>query len=449
MLTPQRFDIRHWQLGKFGLYIIASTGPFGSAAAQFILSLVLLRTISTAQFGAFSFLLIAAQLSWGAWSALFCAPLPVLLSRADGPGHAAQLATLFTANLAGAGLAFVAFVGIGIALGLSWLSAGLFAGFGAAALVRWFARAYAYATGTPLRTAASDLTYSGIILAGTPLIWRFGDSSLALAWGLSLVAVCAAFLPFGRTFLVGQFGRFDRTSLGGYGAVWREHSRWSLLGVVTTEATANAHVYIVTLLSGASAFAPLAASALLIRPITVAMNALTEFERARLARQIGTRDIGGAQGSVRFFRWALIATWIGTAVLTALLLGYAPGLVFPARYDRGFLAVGATLWMAVAAIRLLRVPESCLLQAAGEFRPLAFASVWSSGVSVVAVLLLLALSGPLWSILGILLGEAAFAAWIWREARRWLAAAHGPPPIDIDQFVASVALEPSPVPDAS
>jgi hypothetical protein len=42
-----------------------------------------------------------------------------------------------------------------------------------------------------------------------------------------------------------------------------------------------------------------------------------------------------------------------------------------------------------------------------RFRPLAFASVLSSGVSVLAVTVFPSRAGPVWSIAGISLGEAA------------------------------------------
>jgi hypothetical protein len=66
------------------------------------------------------------------------------------------------------------------------------------------------------------------------------------------------------------------------------------------------------------------------------------------------------------------------------------------------------------------MPESCFLRAGGRFRPLAFASASSSVVSVVGVSVLLVTGGPLWSIVGILLGEAVFAAWVWRQRGAWL-----------------------------
>ena len=159
-------------------------------------------------------------------------------------------------------------------------------------------------------------------------------------------------------------------------------SSWSLTEVVTTEATVNAHAYLVTFFFGPAAFAPVAASALIIRPIGVVMNAVTDFERPDLARQIDDSRLGGVMRSIRAFRVVLIAAWVATAIAAAGLMTYAPGLIFPSHYHSAYLAIGAALWMAVAGIRLLRTPEGTLLQAAGAFRSLAYASIGSSVVSV-------------------------------------------------------------------
>jgi hypothetical protein len=406
---------------RIGLYAATTIGPVAAAASQFLLSLVLLRQLTPAAFGTFSFLLVAVQLSWGIWSALFCAPLPVVLARHNGTNRTALVEAIFSANLLGAAGLLVLFGCMGLVVGLTGKSAALFAAFGTASVLRWFGRSYAFATGTPMRSVASDLTYSGLLTAGALVTAVHGDPTLAYTWGSLLVATCMGFVPFGRLYLTSQFAKPRAGWLRHYAPIWREHSRWALLGVVSTEATANAHVYIVTALRGPSEFAPLAASALLIRPITVAMNALSEYERARMARQVGKEDFDGARGSVRFFRIMLLVAWAITALGAVLLFAMKLSLLFPARYDGSLITWGAALWIAVALVRILRMPESCLLQAGGAFRPLALASVWSSFVSVAAVLILLAYSGPLASIVGILLGEGAFALWIWRQSARWLA----------------------------
>ena len=403
-------------------YGLATIGPVGGAASQFILSVQLLHALQPSSFGSFSFLLVASQFGGGLWSALFCAPLPILLTQGDEPERRAMLRCLFVTNLALAGLAFSVFWILGTWLGTPNVASMLFAAYAAVALLRWFARAHAYAVGAPLRTITSDLLYSAVLLAGVGLIALSGSNTVELPYAALLVSAALGLLPFGWRYLDQQFIRISLRDLPRYADVWRRHSSWSLTGVVTTEATVNAHAYLVTFFFGPAAFAPVAASALIIRPIGVVMNAVTDFERPDLARQIDDSRLGGVMRSIRAFRVVLIAAWVATAIAAAGLMTYAPGLIFPSHYDSAYLATGAALWMAVAGIRLLRTPEGTLLQAAGAFRSLAYASIGSSVVSVAAVAVVLAAGGPMWSIVGILFGEAVIAAWIWRAAQRWWAA---------------------------
>jgi O-antigen/teichoic acid export membrane protein len=405
---------------NFTRYLLATVGPVSAACAQFVLSLVLLRFLDPSAFGSFSFLLTASQFSAGIWSALFCAPFPILIADDDPSSRQQLLRCLFSSNLVAVAVAFALFVALALALGVSATSAILFAAYAAVALLRWFARAHAYATtGKPVRTMMSDVVYSATLLIGLALAAVSDEATLDFAFVTLLVSSTLGMLPFGRAYLASQFIQVSVGDMGRYARVWRDHSRWAFLGVLTGEATANSHAYIVTFFYGPATFAPIAASALLIRPINVAMNALTEFERAQMARQIGDKRTDLAIASLRFFRFVLIGGWIATGIGIAVLLHYAPGVVFPDHYSFPLLATGAALWMAVAATRLLRTPDSALLQAAGAFRPLAFASVASSGISIVAVSGLVATSGALWSIAGILIGEIVLAFWIWRQARRW------------------------------
>jgi hypothetical protein len=207
--------------------------------------------------------------------------------------------------------------------------------------------------------------------------------------------------------------------LRSYRGVWRQHSRWSFLGVISNEATANAHSYLVTSFYGPSAFAPLAASSLITRPFQVTSNALEEFERAQMAGELGTLRFDTVRRGVRFFRSIMMASWGGTVAAAALVLTYWPGLLFPEHYDLWFLRRAALLSLTISGVRVWRIPESALLQAAGEFRPLAFASVLSAGVSLTAVPILLWKGGVLWSLGGVILGEVMFATWTRVQVRRW------------------------------
>jgi hypothetical protein len=407
---------------KLVKYAMATVGPVGSAVAQFALSLVLLHRIGAAEFGAFSFLLVTSQLSWGVWSALFCAPLPILMVAKTGDSRNRLFACLLATSLAGALALGVAFMMLGIALGIGAAAAATFGVYAACALIRWYARAQAYARGAAIRTVASDIAYSISLLIGVGLIFFFENATLEAAYWVLLLSAAIGLVPFGKEFLSEQFFKVSARSIKNYPEIWRQHSGWSLLGVLTTEATANAHVYIVTFFYGPSAFAPLAASALVIRPINVTMNALTEFERVQMANQIAEGQIDSALAAAQIFRVSLCAALLVNIVAILLIFRIAPRLIFPPRYDLHTLAIAAALWIGVSAVRVLRAPEGVLMQAAGEFRALATASVLSCIGSVAGVGFLLFAAGPLWSIAGILFGELLVAIWIWKLTRRWAAA---------------------------
>jgi hypothetical protein len=206
-------------------------------------------------------------------------------------------------------------------------------------------------------------------------------------------------------------------ALRGYGAIWQSQSRWSLLGVTTTEATANAHIYLLTLLADPATVAPVAASALLLRPINVIQNALIEYERPQIGRFLSAGAVNEVARSVRLFRAVLLIIWVGTVALAAAIMLLRPTLIFPASYDLITVRLGVALWAGVSLVILLQVPLNVLLQAGGEFRPLARASVVAAAVSVGGVLIAIALAAPIWTIAAIGLGWLASMAVVGRAAR--------------------------------
>jgi O-antigen/teichoic acid export membrane protein len=430
-----------WRLSSQAVpYALAAIGPISTAVAQFLLSLKMLHTLDAAAFGGFSFLLVTSVLSCGVWSALFCAPLPVVLTHYEAEEKQSVLRALFTTSALGAVLAGVVFFILGRILQLAPREAAIFGVYAALTLMRWYARQYAYANHRVVRVGVSDIAYSAAIVGGL----LSGPANAPFE--ILLVAGIFSLILFGRLFFAAQVGYFSIGALPHYAKIWRRYSGWSLIGVITTEATGNSHAYLVTSFLGAAAFAPLSASALLIRPIGVVMNALTDFERPRFARQIHGGDLVSARSSVSFFRLVLVAAWIGTALAGWALMTFAPRLVFPPRYSVRELAIGAAIWLAIAFVRLMRTPESALLQAVGVFKPLALASVYSSGASIAIVAILLFKFGALMSLIGIFIGEGVYALWIHRQARAWLsaAAAKAPDPTAGRASCASVGREFSP-----
>jgi GT2 family glycosyltransferase/O-antigen/teichoic acid export membrane protein len=414
------FPIKNWSPVALAMrrYGLASVGPFGSAAAQFLLTLAMLSALSPQDFGVLSFFLVVSQFSSLIWGALFGSPLPILVMNPDRK----TVLTLFQATAGTCFCLTAASLAVFFGLGLLFAPAnvaGVFAVFASLSLLRMFARASAYALGAPLVTVTSDLFYLATLLAGTTAIFRDGAKSLDAPLIVLSASVLVSFIPFIRLGAPRALLSLRFNDLRHYGAIWSEHASWSAAGVVAAEMVANAHVYVVTIFLGPAAFAPLSASSLVIRPLNVFMNALTDFDRPEFARLAGKHDLEAITRGVRRFETALAVAWLGTAALTVLVIVFFPKILRPSAYRFDDVVKALLIWMVVAGARTLRIAQNTFLQGAGEFRGLARITAISSVVSLVAVALLVATQSAVLSLLGVLAGEMTATALTRRELRVW------------------------------
>lgn len=399
-------------------YGLSASGPFCISLAHFAAALVFLHGFSRADFGLFSFALVLVPFCLSLSGALIGAPAAIGVRR--GLMHESELATYLKTNLLlGAMAAVAVFL-------LTWVSraapalALMFGAYAGAMTLRWFARTLSYAQGPAARVLASDLLYAFVLLVGLFALKAIHDLTALHAAGLLLAAAAAGLGAFGRNFLVAQFRLSGLGALAGYRSIWLDLARWSALGVLLTEFTVNAHAYLVTFLCGPAAFAPLAAGALFIRPVQLVLAAIPDRERPIMARQLGRGDRAGVRRTVNHFRMAAGAVWIVTVTGSVALLLWIPQLVLRKGYDPAQALLVLAFFAAITAARSLRTPESVLLQSAGQFRPLAQASLWSSLVSLAATFVLLVAVGPVFSLAGILAGELVVTSRVLALSHRWL-----------------------------
>jgi hypothetical protein len=398
-------------LAVFQRYALAALGPFTIAGAHFLGSILFLKTMAPAAFGLFAFVLVAVPFWLGISVALFGAPLatrpreelPTLLKTNALFCAAAGLGTALIMAASGADAATAAWLGI----------------YGAVMCLRWFARWLAYNSNKPLTAVLSDLAYGGLLVAGLGGLIALHRESLFAAAIVLAASAAAGLAVFGSDFLAQQARALRHGSLKAYAPVWRELTQWALLGIVTSELSVNAHAWLVTLLAGPKAFAPIAAGALFLRPVALCLTALPDRERPLMVETLRAGDRAGAERCVRDFRGAAGTLWLLTVALSVAALLWAPHLILKADYDGRAIAVVVALWAIIMAVRSWRTPDAVLLQAAREFKPLAGASVWSSLVSVSATALLLWQFGPVASLVGILIGDIVLTERVSALKRRW------------------------------
>jgi O-antigen/teichoic acid export membrane protein len=392
-------------LATAGRYALSVCGPIATSAAHFLISLVFMRDMVAAQFGLFSFVMVIVPFCMSMIDATLSLPITRSLDKAGKP-DAKTVATSLKMNILLSVLASLLVFGALSAVKAPHhmaLMMGLYSG---VMTCRWFLRCFANNCGQVKRAVASDLVYAAGLLVSLGFMLMAEHIHLTTGATLMLVSALASLAPFGpRLLLRDHLVALRDGSLKDYGATFRDLTRWSLLGVVLTEVTVNAHAYLVTFLSGPGPFALLALGQLLMRPISLVQGTLPDIERPVMTRRMKAGDMTALNRVTGEFRLALLAVWLGTVALATGLLLWVPELLLKDHYAARDVINVTAITAAIMLARNFRAPLATLLQAAGEFKALAHISSITSVISILATLILLLTLGPIASLGGILLGE--------------------------------------------
>lgn len=397
-------------------YCVGICAPASVAIAHFAVQLLLLRHLSPGDFGTFALLMVTIQLGYGLSNALISTPYTVALHDTETTEGLRQ--SFFSVNglyAAGFGL-MCGLIGLVFTDGL-WIP--VFAVYATMAMLRWFGRAHCYAVFRQLNAAASDLSYALLLLLFVGGLWLLGRVDLLGVSIALLAATLGSLLAIRSGFLGQQLGHAALASLVPYAKTWKAQSRWSLLGVVTTEATTNAHAYLVSAFAGPAAFAPLAAAALFTRPVALAITSLTQMERPALSKAIAATDIDKARSISRTFLIVLLVIWLVVAALACVVLLAKPDVIAGQHYEAAELQLAFAFLAAIALLQVIQTPASVFLQAAREFRMLAMASVVASIFSILLAAVALVAAGPVYSLIGIIAGKSVMTAQVLYRSLIW------------------------------
>jgi O-antigen/teichoic acid export membrane protein len=401
-------------LGTILRYGLSASGPVAVSAAHFIASLIFLRSLPAHQFGLFSFVMVVVSFGMSLNVSLIVVPI----TRNLVTGEAVPRQICFQMNwLVCGGFAALLFAALMVG-GAPLREAVLLALFAGAFTFRWFSRCVAYVNGRMANAITSDITYSLLVIGTLGLLELTQRVTFTLGSEMMLLSALAALVPFGPRFFREQITALRGNPLA-YWPVFKDLTRWSLMGVILTELTVNAHAYLVTFIAGPSAFALLALGMLLMRPAALMQSALPDLERPAMSRAIAAKDMTRLSRIQSHFTFGLGAAWVANMLLCAALLLFFPALLLKKGYALHDVIVVAVISAFIMAIRALRTPFAVLLQAAGQFKELASIGTVSAVISVAVTLVLLVAFGPVPSLGGIVLGELVILLKVRSMARDW------------------------------
>lgn len=348
-------------------------GAFAYSGANFVLAFGLQGAVPKAEFGTYAFALVLVQFGLSLSNALFAAPLSVACAEGEDPG---LIGSFCRANLGavtlGAGILGAVLVGLGVPPLLTLL----FMAQAALLWLRWFFRAVDLARHHFARPAQADLIYGAVTLG-------LGLALYATQRISTEGAVCAMLAGTGISTLMLARGKMVWGPIAPFLASFRRYGGWALIGVITTEITANLHAYVLALWFGPAAFAPVALLSLFFRPIPILMQALTQIERPVLARWYHEGAAAPLTQRVRGMTGMMAAAVLANTALIAAILIWSGGDFGKGQYRDVNLWPLVLLLAAGQLVRGLRTGPSTAAQGAGLFRPLAFATIWAAPVTLI------------------------------------------------------------------
>lgn len=374
------------------------------SAVNFAIGLAFIWKGSPEQYGFFTFYMSVYYMIAAAQNALVNAPLMVMSPRMSTP-DAKEFERGIEGVLLISMIPVIVLVPLGVLLPAEYRDGNSWEFLAVAVcclplILRDFFRAEEFARSEPGTALRRDLIYASLALIGVLVIAAMGLLSGIMAFlVLSLASLTVVFAVTARI-------ARNVPSVGAIRSAFTlswVHSRWSLLGAMSSWMQANAFVFIPFFIVNPKQVAILAAARMTMTPIQLLVQSWSNVFRPEASKLLANDDLNGAlrlmmQSTIGF---SLILVVYATVV--ALILSNVPTHWIPPAYrDMGNYIV---LWTAVSLVQGLGSNVSSLLQASLKFRELALVGVCVAITVVLAAIPLTLSLGGTGTLIAVLGGQ--------------------------------------------
>lgn len=404
-------------------FILMLGGEVTQSAFHFGINIVLARSLSPHDYGRFAILFLVGGLALTYIRSLAGVPATITIP----PRAGRRAARGFDVTFGTVAVILSATIAAGVCAALmatsdiNALAGSLFVGLWS---LRSYLRLALFAKHRPAISGLGDVVFALSGTAFTVAMIHFQGApsldetlfALACANGLGIVASLALLREPIRLSL----GRSVRRR---YGAMIPTLS-WSLVNVTTANVQGQGQSLLVAAIAGPAAYAPMAATFVLFSPLRLSASALINMVQPEVAGHLARGDFPLAR------RFAFICSGLlglgcivyGVVILWALEL--IEHKLFAGQFAGAPMTLIAVAAWAIVTVSLIHAPMRVLMETMQEFRPLAVIAGVSVGIGAVAVIGLLLVAQPAWSLFGVLGSEVVVLAGCLWMLKPWSSALH-------------------------
>ncbi|WP_426357590.1 lipopolysaccharide biosynthesis protein [Pseudocolwellia sp. HL-MZ19] len=381
------------------------SGTAGVSLANFLLSGLLVLFVAPNDFGTYAFMQLFITFGTSLSSALIGSPLMYFMNSKEYETNDELINGYFFINIVFSLTCSVFTFCIALYLLDSLFIASLFSTSAFFTWLRWFGRSYMNTIHKPEVVALSDVCYTVSIFCGVIVLYLFKFVNLENFVALQFLGSLISSLVIGKEFLFKQLRSLKKVNIKGFLDGYRLKGKHSFIAALTTEATTNIHSYIIVLFWGPAVFAPIAAIILFYRPTSMVTVSLIQLERPKMAKYLNDNFSKGVITIMNNLRLFVLITWFFNLSLGAIAILFFDDLVTKEGYDFNVIVSVMIVYGVINFLKCFRVPSSAYLQANGEFKVLSKFTIISALITLPLVISFSYVLGPLWSLLGIILGE--------------------------------------------
>ena len=277
----------------------------------------------------------------------------------------------------------------------------LFIGVG---LRREYCRSLAYSRGDMVMLLLTDVPYlvitSACLLA--MLLWPrhlagIASAFLAMSFGGIASQLCLSIGAQLRRFALGRKGW-----AAAYGGIFGEVG-WAMTGVVSTHLQVRSYVYLTTYLVGLAGVAALNAVGILFRPITTFLTAWSRSALPQLAAAFAEGRVAAIDRALLYGTAGAAAGSVGWCTTVWLMWGPIETHLFGHKYPDAELLL--LPWAIVSCSVAIEQIPATMLQAARDFRFLAYVSLTCAPITAAATVVAILWRGYTWTMYGAALGQ--------------------------------------------
>ncbi|BDY04593.1 hypothetical protein [Ferrimonas sp. YFM] len=264
----------------------------------------------------------------------------------------------------------------------------------------------------------ADLAFVSLFTLGAGLLWwQLGWANVSLDQLLWLLCI-SQLLSLGYM-LVKEVPLLQpmnwRQLASHYAPVWQQ-SRWSLVGVTTTEIQNRGYIFVVGLLFGSTMVGFIQAGRVFFGPLNIITSAWTRVAKPTLAR---LNAEGKQDAFQKLVRQGLIGFLLFNLLFSLALFLFWP-LLEAHLFSDDYQNVGwvTMQWAIVTLLFHLRATGSAAIQAQNRFKPLAKATLWGALFALSSLALIGLTGGGAWVVVSVNIGEAVAFGYVLRLLQR-------------------------------